>query len=87
MQIFSSFEDNNNGGEIVLASTSQQTSCEALKPAMLERKLKLDKTTHITLYATTIYNMIQLRIPVNSYAGDADTALAKLAEKQLKLCK
>ena len=31
--------------------------------------------------------MIQLRIPVNSYAGDAETALAKLAEKQLKLCK
>ena len=48
MQIFSSFEDNNNGGEMVLASTPQQTSCKALKPAMLERKLKLDKNKHIT---------------------------------------
>ena len=43
MQIFSSFEDNNNGGEIVLASQSTTTSGRAMKLALLERKTQAFK--------------------------------------------
>ena len=57
-EIFSSFEDNNNGGEIVLASQSTTTSGRAMKLALLERKTQARQNTHITLYAN--YYNIQL---------------------------
>ena len=39
MQIFSSFEDNNNGGEMVSRKYSTTNYLQSLKSATLERKI------------------------------------------------